>query len=501
MIEKKAKITIYDEINVVISGLLPYDLKTLYDHYGIFIKGYFFHPLVQLNRWDGKIRFFSEGGKTYFNLLPEIIPTLKRMGYKFELIDNRRYFDISVPHVDNMYLHEWNDEDGNPITLGEHQVNAINAITDNYGGIILAGTGAGKSIIACALIKLYEHHHKLKVIIIVPSTDLVGQMRNDLSVFGVDVGQYGDKVKDIDHKHLVSTWQSLKNNPKLLASYDAIIIDECHGTKATVLKELLNGAGANCKIRIGLTGTLPKDPSELMNVKVTLGDIVYEIPARDLMDSGWLATLQLKMYELIEDLTEEWQQYQIDYPKEAAELTYKKFKMQYFADYDAEKKYLKSKENRNKFIANLIMSARDIRGNCFVIVDTVPFGKKLSKLIPNSYFIYAKDTTDVRKEIYSLFKDNDNMVVIATGGLVSTGLNIKRIFNLFLIDQSKSFIRIIQSIGRGLRKAIDKDTIYVYDVFSDFKYAKKHSNDRKKYYKEQRYEYTVKTINYENIDI
>lgn len=498
---KSAIITINDEVNAVISGLWPGDAKELWEFYGIFIKGYFFNPLVKLGRWDGKVRFFSESGKTYINLLPEIIPVLKAKGYKLKLVDNRRYFNIDVPEIDNTYLSAWNDPDGNPYILGEHQVNAINAVNNNHGGIILAGTGAGKSIMAAALIKLYESTHKMKVIVIVPSQDLVTQTCEEIKQFDIDVGMYDGDHKDISKQHLVSTWQSLQNNQKIIALYDGVIVDECHGVKATILKDILNGPGASCRFRIGLTGTLPKEECDAMNVRMSLGNVVYEIPAIDLINSGWLAFLKLKMYQLTEDVTEQWLKYQETHPKEAAKLTYKKFKDQYFPDYAAEKAYLKTKESRNKFIAHLIIQAREIRGNCFVIVDTVPFGKKLAKLIPNSYFIYAKDGSDVRKEIYSLFKERDDMVVIATAGLVSTGLNIKRIFNLFLVDQSKSFIRIIQSIGRGLRKALDKDTVYVYDIYGDFKYAKSHSNDRKKYYKEQRYDYDVKVVDYEKIDI
>ena len=145
-------------------------------------------------------------------------------------------------------------------------------------------------------------------------------------------------------------------------------------------------------------------------------------------------------------------------------------------------------------LASLISETTKKKGNSFVLVNGVPFGKKLAKLIPNAVFIHGEDDTVLRKKLYDLYADNDDMIVIATFNLASTGLNIKRIFNLFMIDPNKSFIQVIQSIGRGLRKAHDKEKVTVWDVSSDLKYSKAHATQRKKYYDEQSYPYnTIKT--------
>ena len=150
-----------------------------------------------------------------------------------------------------------------------------------------------------------------------------------------------------------------------------------------------------------------------------------------------------------------------------------------------------------EWIKMYIEAKRDMgKGNVFCLVDGVNFGKKLAKLIPGAVFVHGKDKKKARKEVYQLFKDNDNLVVIATVHIASTGLNIKRIFNLMFIDVGKSFIRVIQTIGRGLRKAPDKDHVDVTDICTDLKYGKKHLRERVKFYNEAKYPHKKRKINY-----
>ena len=178
-------------------------------------------------------------------------------------------------------------------------------------------------------------------------------------------------------------------------------------------------------------------------------------------------------------------------------LTYKQFKDSYFPDFTSEKSFLHSEKARLNWIAEYIGSKSLLdKGNVLWLVNGVPFGKKLAKIIPGAVFLHGKDDKEVRKEIYHSFKDNDNLVVIATVNIAGTGLNIKRIFNLVLVDLGKSFIRVIQAIGRGLRKAHDTDFVHVSDVCSDLKYSKRHLAKRIKYYKDAKYSYNKRKIDY-----
>jgi len=499
---KIAKIHIFDEVNAAVLQLDKMSSDYLFNKYGILTKSYFFSAKYKLGIWDGKIRYFHKTGNTYVQLLPEIISDLKKLGWSFELIDKRNEFQIDIPQIDKHYLKHYPSplDPSKPLELGDHQVNAVNAATGSNMGIILASTGAGKSIIAAILCELYKIHANFKCIVIVPTVDLVDQTKTVIQKYGNDVGEYSGTTKDIDHDHLVTTWQALQNNKDIVALYQVVIVDECHGVKSSILKSIINEPGGNVPVKIGLTGTLPKDPCEQMDVRISLGNVLYTIPAHELIDAGWLAKLKLKIIKLIEDVNNKWEEYKLEYPVEAAKINAKKFKEELFPDYDSEKSYLQNKNDRNDFIVNIIDMAR-VRGNCLVLTNGIPFGKKLSKKIPNSYFVYGKDKKEVRKEIYKLFETNDDIVVVTSYQLASTGLDIPRIFNLFLIDSGNSFIRVIQSIGRGLRKAMDKNTVYVYDICSDLKYSSKHYKDRKKYYKEQQYTFTEESIEYQDIDL
>lgn len=497
---KQATIKILDEVNVVILGLDSRDIEYFYDRFGIFAKSYFFSPKYKLGRWDGKIRFFSKAGKTYVQLLPEIVPLLKEFQYKLDLEDNRKYHHIDIPKIDNTFLSEYPDplDPEKPLILGDHQVDIINILSENTNGIILAATNAGKTVCIAALIRLYKQYCHYKSLVIVPTKDLVRQTSKNIAKYGNDTGIYYGDEKDVNHDHLVSTWQSLKNNKSLVGQYHVIIVDECHGTRSLELRQLCNEDGANAVVKIGVTGTLPEDEAERMNVRISLGNVLHTVTSAHLIDIGWSATLNLHMIQLEEDFKEKWEIFKIEYSEEASKLTYNKFKDEYFPEYKNEMDYLKSNDIRNDFIINIIETAKEIRGNTLVLVNGIAYGKELASKIPNSHFIHGKDKSKVRDKIYEMYATHDDIVLITSYQIASTGLSINRIFNLFLIDAEKSFIRVIQSIGRGLRKAADKDAIHVYDIGSDLKSSKAQMTARKKMYSKENYKFDHKKIDYKN---
>lgn len=486
---KKAIIKILDEVNVVFIGLKTTDIDYLYDKFGLHAVNYIFHPKYKLGTWDGKIRFFSKTGKTYLQLVPEIVKYLKKQSYKFKLIDKRHSFDVELPVIDDQYLID------NGITLAKHQVKGVNALTQNGGGIFIGGTGAGKTICAAALSKLYHEELNLRIIIIVPNADLITQTIEEIKEF-IDVGEYSGNKKDLDHPCVVSTWQALQHNKAILSKFQVAIVDECHGVKATVLKDMLNQHGTNIYVKIGVTGTLPEEEIDKMSVRVSLGNVVHEVPAHELIKNKWLAKLNLHVTQLKEDLSEWYEEYFLS-TKDSPKMTYAKFKQNAFPDFTSEKNYLQTNAKRNEELVSMFQEMRNRKkGNTFILVNGIAYGKRLAKLIPDAHFVYGADKKDVRQEIYNLFKENDNVLVISTFSLASTGLNIKRIFNLVLLDAGKSFIQVIQSIGRGLRKAHDKDEVNVYDICGDLKYSRRHLSKRTKHYSNQNYEFTKEKVDY-----
>lgn len=480
-------IEVLNEVDATVSGLEPADNKYLQNKYSYYAKNYFFSPKYKTGAWDGKISFYNWAGNTYTHLLPGIIEDIASMGYTIDLIDRRQGQLKKFEPVDaSMFEHINHRDTGKPIKLAKHQVDGCNALLADNSGLMIAATGAGKVLCTAALVSRMQDAG-LNVIIIVPSLDLISNTQDELLHLGLNCGQYNGLKKDIDNRdHVVSTWQSLKEMPILMKRFTAVIVDEAHQAKAQELKELLVEHGSHITYRYGMTGTMPKEECDKVTIHIALGDIKFEVSAADLIALGWLSTIDIEMISLVEDMREEYNEHKQE-KRFGPPLTYEKFKSQYFPDFASEKKYLIRKDDRNEWIANFLANTRDNQGNTFVLVGSIDQGKLLAELIPDSVFVHGADSTKVRAAIYNSYKDADNVLVIATANIASTGINIPRIFNLVTIDQGKSFIRVIQSIGRGLRKSSDKNHLNVYDISSDLKYGSKHAKDRQKYYKEASY--------------
>lgn len=489
---KDITITIVDEVHAFVHGLEPCDLQVIYEQYAVYANNYFFHPKFQLGVWDGRIPFFKQDGYTYVRLLPDIIKKISSFKkYKMNLKDNRVASEYQPKLIDKNIFNHFITEEGLPLVLYEHQVDVVNALLEEGSGIALAATGAGKSYI-CSAVALRYNEENARVLVVVPSQDLVFQTRKDFLDMNVDCGEYSGDVKDYKtHNTVMSTWQALQHNPEIIKGFNVIIVDECHGAKGQVLQDLLNNYGKHIIHRFGVTGTLPKAAIDLMAVRITIGSVLIEVPAKLLMDLGVLSKLNIHIEQTDEDLTTQYEAFLKTV--NGKKPTYNNFKEHYFSDYPAEKSYIQRHTIRQQYIIDKFERCKQ-SGNTLVLVDGVSLGKRLAKLIPGAVFIHGNDKKKARKQIYDLFATVDNLLVIATVNIASTGLNIKRIYNLILLDIGKSFIRVIQSIGRGLRKAKDKDFVDVYDICCDFKYGKKHLTERLKYYNEAQYPYQKKKI-------
>ena len=249
------------------------------------------------------------------------------------------------------------------------------------------------------------------------------------------------------------------------------VVANCHNAKAAILKTLLTQNLANAPIRWGLTGTIPKEAYEAESIFASIGPVVGGINAHELQEAGVLANCHVNVVQMI-DLPE-------------------------FKEYQAELKYLTTDPDRVAYMASMIKKISET-GNTLVLINRIESGKMLVDLLPGSVFISGAIKTKDRKDEYDEVRTVDNKVLIATYGVAAVGINIPRIFNLVLIEPGKSFVRVIQSIGRGLRKANDKDHVEIYDITSTCKYAKRHLTERKKYYKEAKYEFSVSKLNWSN---
>jgi superfamily II DNA or RNA helicase len=292
---------------------------------------------------------------------------------------------------------------------------------------------------------------------------------------------FGDR-KQLGKTHTICTWQSLNIMDKkhkdgsavlslaeFLEGVSAVIVDEVHQAKAEVLKNLLTRNLRNAPIRWGLTGTVPKEKFEFESIHASLGPVIGQITAKELQDKGVLSQCHVNVVQLIDIVAH--------------------------SGYQEELKYLVSNKERIEYIGKLLNKVSQT-GNTLILVDRIAAGEELQKLIPGSTFVSGAVKVKDRKETYDTIREGTNEVIIATYGVAAVGLNIPRIFNLVLLEPGKSFVRVIQSIGRGVRKAKDKDFVQIWDLTSTCKFAKRHLTERKKFYKEAEYPFTIEKVDW-----
>jgi len=482
-----SKIVVRDEVNCNLKDLSLDMRKKLVRQFKYEIPSARFMPAYRLGRWDGTVSFFNLGGSTYVNLLPEILPTLMEDGWDFELEDQREYrTNFELEEVsENSFKHiawpEGHPVAGQPIELRDYQIQVINDFLKNPQCLQEVATGAGKTLMTAALSERVERYGRS--IVIVPNKSLVVQTEEDYVNMQLDVGVFFGDRKEFGKTHTICTWQSLnsllKNTRAGMADITisefvedvvAVIVDEVHSAKADALKTLLTGPLAKVPLRWGLTGTVPKDDHEFKSLQVSIGDVINRVSAKELQDKGVLANCHVNIVQLIDH----------------AEHT----------NYQSELKYLLSDEDRLDVMAKLILKANE-GGNTLVLVDRVQAGKDLvERLGETAVFVSGSTKGADRKEQYDEVKTSDDKIIVATYGVAAVGINIPRIFNLMLIEPGKSFVRVIQSIGRGVRKAEDKDFVQIWDITSTCKFAKRHLTKRKRFYKDANYPFSLEKLDW-----
>ena len=479
------KLIIKDEVNIKVEGL---DLETRRKIVNKlkFDLPYARHmPAYKLGRWDGTKTYFGIGGNGYLAHLDVILPIIESDGYDIEVEDHRQPHEFKFTPVTENY---WADQGktwpkghpaaGQPIILRDYQYDVVNKFLENPQSLQEVATGAGKTITTATLSQLCEPYGR--TLVIVPNKSLVVQTEEDYVNLGLDVGVYFGDRKELGKTHTICTWQSLNVLDK--KSYDeealslaefaegvnAIIVDEVHQAKAEVLTKLLTVNFKNCAIRWGLTGTVPKEAFEFQGILAAIGPVINQVSAHDLQEKGVLANLQINILQSND--------------------------IQVFRSYAEEYSFLVTDPTRLEWMASTINTLSQT-GNTLVLINRIDTGKQLLELLPDAVFVSGGMKLDDRKEEYDEIKTSDNKIIIATYGVAAVGINIPRIFNLVLIEPGKSFVRVIQSIGRGIRKAEDKDFVQIWDITSACKYAKRHLTERKKFYKDAKYPFTITKVN------
>ncbi len=453
------------------------------EYFTFFVPNYKFMPSFRNKIWDGKIRLFNTQARSiYAGLSPYVESFCKEREYTFE-------YDSSVEGDEEFSADEamtFVDTLGMPFMPRDYQMKAFVYAIRKRRGLLLSPTASGKSLI----IYLITRYLNCRTLIIVPTISLVSQLFKDFEDYGWDSNENVHKIvagatKTTNRQVIISTWQSIYKQPKeWFEQFDLVIGDEAHLFKAQSLTSILTKM-TGCAYRYGLTGTLDGTQTHKLVLEGLFGRVKQITTTKELIDAGSLAKFRIKALVLKHD-------------DEACDANKKN-------KYQEEIDYLVSSVARNKFIRNLAIS---LKGNTLVLYQLVEkHGKVLHKMFEEVkedrqvFFVHGGVDGDEREEVRRITEGESNAIIVASYGTFSTGINIRNLHNVIFASPSKSKIRTLQSIGRGLRLGSNKEVATLFDIADDLTHKSKknftldHFMERMKIYNDEKFEYKIYTIN------
>ena len=446
------------------------------------VPGYQFTPQYRSKLWDGKIRLFDlRKQQIYRGLVPYIAKFCEERDYEWEY-DNEIYDEeFSIKEAQD-FIKSLNI----PIEPRDYQIDAFVHAVRSRRSLLLSPTASGKSLI---IYLITRYANAPKSLIIVPTISLVSQLASDFADYGFDADKHVHRIfagqdKHTDKRITVSTWQSLYKLPKeYFEQFELVIGDEAHLFKSKEISELMCKM-TNAKYRIGTTGTLDGTKTHKLVLEGLFGLVHKVTTTKELMEKGHVADFNIKCLLL-----------------KHSEAVCQALKT---ATYQQEIEYLVLNESRNKFISNLALS---LKGNTLVLYQYVDkHGKILHDMINKSidnrkcFFVYGKTEGEIREEIRHIVEKEHDAIIVASYGTFSTGINIRNLHNIIFASPSKSRVRNLQSIGRGLRKSDTKTSATLYDIADDLRYKKrenftlKHFAERIKIYSEEKFDFKIYKI-------
>lgn len=465
----------------------------LTEHFSRFVNGYRFHPKVKAGVWDGKIRFLNyQTGRIYAGLIQDVIEYAKENGYKVSIDpDVKEMFHANVDvegYLDGLKL----SAHGKEIELRDYQRNAVVSSITQKRRLIQSPTSSGKSSIIYSMCRvlLDEVFDNERILIVVPTIGLVTQLRNDFrdysSLNGWNVDDHvtcsTDKnVGPLGRIH-ITTWQSIyKKDSDWFDSFRCLMVDEAHQAKAASLVAIANNC--NAEFRYGLSGSIDsEDETTDMTLRGIFGFKYVTTTTKKLMEDKTIAHAVMNCIH----------------------LTYEGDTIKPKTDYQKEIQWLAQSEERNNFIVDL---ANNLEGNVLVLFSLVEkHGKPLRDMMKASkgkdvYFVYGGVAVDDREKIRQMAERHKGCIILASYQTFSTGVNIRNIHHIVFASPTKSFTRVIQSIGRGLRTSETKTSCQIWDLFdqlygddkqsSSFNHTFRHFLERIKIYIKEGFEYTI----------
>ena len=380
-----------------------------------------------------------------------------------------------------------------PHEIRDYQFKAFIQAVRNKRMLLLSPTASGKSLIIYTIVRWLQEADFKKGLLIVPTTSLVEQMYSDFVSYGYDSEEYCHRQYSGKEKHTnkfltITTWQSIyKNDKEYFEQFDFVLGDEAHQFKAKSLTTILSGC-SNAKYRVGTTGTLDGTQTHRLVLEGLFGPVYKATTTSELIEKGQLASFKIKCLIL---------KYHESLCKQARDW-----------DYNEEKNFIVSHKPRNDFIKNLTLS---LEGNTLVLFQLVEkHGKELYESIKaeaknrHVFFVFGGTDVEVRESVRSITEKEKDAIIVASYGTFSTGVNIRNLHNIIFASPSKSRIRNLQSIGRGLRIGENKTEAVLFDIVDDFRigkfanYSLKHFIERVKIYDEEKFKYKFYNIELKN---
>ena len=457
----------------------------LKEFFSFFVPGYRFMPAFKRRIWDGRIRLFdANSGELPAGLHPQLQVFCKTRGYGLKPVRTKYGLITDTNTINPEEIFYFAETLNLPWKLRDYQFTAVAHGIKNKRAILLSPTGSGKSLIIYYLIRWFLANFNKKVLIIVPTTSLVEQMHSDFVSYNMPANMahkiYSGKEKTDDAEIFISTWQSIYKLPKIwFQQFGAVFGDECHGFKSKSLMNIMNKA-TEAEYRFGTTGTLDGTQTHELVLQGLFGKVYRVTTTKALQDSDTLAQLNINRIQL-------------EYDKKTCNDFGNK-------TYQEEIEYIVSNEKRNKFIANLSV---DQKGNTLVLFNLVDkHGKPLYQLINSKvnearkvFFVSGGTDTSDREAIRGIVEKQENAIIVASLVTFSTGINIRNLHNIVFASPSKSQIRVLQSIGRGLRKSENGKATTLYDIIDNLynnkrkNFALVHSEERLKIYKKEKFNF------------
>lgn len=469
----------------------PHIIQELSDYFCFEVPGAKFMPAVKKRIWDGKIRLFNRtNGEINAGLYWALKKFAIQRGYGVKVTEGPYGFPYDKNDINHMKMMEWIETLNLPFKPRDYQYDAFVHGIEQKRAILISPTGSGKSLIIYMLTRWFLENHDGKLLLIVPTTSLVEQMYKDFGDYGYDVANkvhriYSGKDKETEHRIVISTWQSIyKLHPTWFKEFGCIIGDEVHGFKSKSLSSIMNKS-VKSEYRFGTTGTLDGTQVHKLVLEGLFGPVKRVISTHELQNTNTLAKLEIDVILLT-------------YAEEYCKLTEGR-------TYQEEIDFLVSYEKRNKFIANL---ATHQKGNTLVLFNLVDrHGKVLKELINDRlkegqrlFYVSGETKTTDRESIRNIVDTQKNCIILASLGTFSTGINIKNIHNIIFASPSKSQIRVLQSIGRGLRMSDDGSVAKLMDIADDLHIGSKknftlnHSAERIRIYNNEKFPYKITQV-------